>query len=265
MKWIFALNEKNPDFLSGENYEIMAHVAVHSAKLYAPKLEPYLIWNGPITTFTESMKNNGVTVIHHSLSFEEHIINALRPTDWKHIAKGAMLRLDIPEIFATCSESILYTDVDVIFQDDPSNYLFDTKLFAFSPEFDIDDFVNINTGVMILNLQSARDHFPLFINWTINNLGWIPDYDQGAIRGYFNMTWDRLDPRMNWKPYWNICPNPIIVHFHGPKPTDFDPISLVPRFMEHPDSAYAKLYQRGFEGYENYLRKWIACRNDAFR
>jgi lipopolysaccharide biosynthesis glycosyltransferase len=73
-----------------------------------------------------------------------------------------MLRLEIPYLFSNCNEKVLYTDVDVMFLDDPSKYIFDTQLFAFSSEFEYDNFVNINTGVIILDLDGAKKEFQEF-------------------------------------------------------------------------------------------------------
>jgi len=258
MKWIFALNEKSPVNVNGDSYELMAKVAVRSARINAPCLMPNMIWNGKPTAFTESMQKMGVNVMFHRLSFQDQVDLVANRTDvWRHVAKGAMLRLDIPMIFSELDEQILYTDVDIMFLDDPSKYTFETSLFAFSSEFEYNNFININTGVMILNLAAARRGFPAFLDWTKDNLDWLPDYDQGAIRAYFNGHWERLDQRMNWKPYWNYCKDPIIVHFHGPKPTDFDSTSLLPKFNVPAGHIYEKLYSRGEIGYSLYLQKWL--------
>lgn len=265
MNWVFALNEKSPDNPNGENYELLAKIAVHSAKLFAPSLRPYLIWNGDSTNFTKSMQSMGVNVLFHRLSFQDAIDNTPRRNAyWHHTAKGAFLRLDIPEIFNDFEGKLLYTDVDVIFSDDPGRYSFPVNIFAFSSEFDFNDFVNINTGTMILDLARSREVFPKFREWTAKNLSWIPDYDQGAIRAYFNCQWDRLDQRMNWKPYWNTNSDPIITHFHGPKPSDFDPITLMPKFSASEKPTYWRLYSHARASYSQQLRRWISVAHDFF-
>jgi lipopolysaccharide biosynthesis glycosyltransferase len=266
MKWIFALSEPIPEWSEGKNYELMATVAVQSAKERAPGLEPILLWNGTNhTDFTRSMENLGVQVVFHRLSFQDAVNVARGRSDiWKQIAKGAMLRLDIPMIFESSNEKILYTDVDVMFLDDPSKYQYDCELFAFSSEFDYDDFERINTGIMVLNLQDARQRFTDFLLWTVKNLEWIPDFDQGAIRTYFDGRWDRLDQRMNWKPYWNTHTDPIIVHFHGPKPTNFNCILLAPNFSIDDEKIYAQLYKMAPAGYQHYLKRWISFAHNYF-
>lgn len=265
MKWIIALNETSIINPKGANYEMMARVAVYSAKVNAPSLDPILIWNGNETEFTKSMLQMGVQVIYHRLSFQDAIESTTsRTAQWQHTAKGAMLRLDIPSIFKDVDELVLYTDVDVMFLDDPVKYAFRTETFAFSSEFQFDNFKDINTGVMLLNVQAARSTFPLFIDWVVENLEWIPDYDQGAIKAYFNGRWDRLSQRMNWKPYWNVGNDPIVVHFHGPKPLDFDPISLNPLFSFDNSHIYYRLLKLGDLGYRHYLKQWLSLAHDSF-
>jgi hypothetical protein len=256
MKWIFALNEKTVDNPNGGYYEFLAKVAVLSAKENAPSLQPTLIWNGPKTEFTEYMTESGVSVIFHQLSFQDSIEKTKRGPLWRQTAKGAMLRLDIPNIFKGMSGQVLYTDVDVLFLDDPGKYRFQVDLFGFSSEINFDDFKKVNTGVMILDLEKSRRLFPDFINWTINNLDWIPDFDQGAIQTYFNGRWDLLDQRMNWKPYWGANRENIIVHFHGPKPHHFDPISLKPKFETKDGNIFAQLFKGCPDGYIHYLNVW---------
>jgi lipopolysaccharide biosynthesis glycosyltransferase len=255
MKWIFALSQGAKTWPTIDLYEIMALVAVTSAKIYAPSLDPHLIYNGSKNPFTDEMENLGVKVHFHGLSFENAVSGAKgRSESWKQVARGTMLRLDIPSIFESSDETCLYTDVDVIFLDDPGKYRLETKLVAFSTEFEYDNFDVINAGVMLINLLEAKKEFPGLLRWTVDNLEWVPDYDQGALRYYFSRRWDRLDQRLNWKPYWGIGKSPIIVHFHGPKPLDFESSTLLPKFT-HP--VYARLYGQSHEGYQSYLARWL--------
>jgi len=254
MKWVIALNEPCEGFEKhSKKYEQFAKIAVYSAKINAPNLEPILIYNGRPNYFTSEMKSLGAQVIHHQLSFENVVMNADERDDhWKQTAKGAFLRLDIPEIIES-DETILYSDTDVIFLKDPSNYNLRTNLIALSTEFDINDFNKVNTGTMLINLREARKIFPLVIKQTIQNINIIPDYDQGAIQIFLNQQWDRLHQYMNWKPYWGINENSIIVHFHGPKPSDFD-IENEKLLNEAP--IYKSLLNLSPLAYSHYLKKW---------
>lgn len=255
MQWFMALNECSDEGLRNHvgKYEDFAKVAVFSARLNAPRLKPNLIYNGGENDFTREMAALGVNVVFHKLSFE-HLLDAVPGRDalWRQTARGAMLRMDLPTIVDS-DETILYTDTDVVFQADPGQFAFPCDVLAVSSEFDIDNFDAINTGAMIINLANARQPFAELIRWTIPRLHLIPDYDQGAFRLFFDGKWARLDPRMNWKPYWGINPAALIVHYHGPKPHNFDARSCVPDFA---DGIYRHLYERSPSGYEHYIGLW---------
>jgi lipopolysaccharide biosynthesis glycosyltransferase len=262
MKWIMALNESNNNiYNNSEKYEKFALVAIHSALKNAPGLESYLIYNGAPNLFTDKAIKLGSQVIFHKLSFQGEIDAQKNRDDiWKQIAKGAMLRLDLPDIL-NVDQTILYTDTDVMFLSDPSKYLLETSSFAVGPEFDINNFHKINTGSMLINLKNCRKSFKDLRSWMINSLEWIPDYDQGAIQHYFDGKWDRLDPRMNWKPYWGMKDDAIIIHFHGPKPLDFQEANKSPLFEE---GIYDLLYKSNPKGYDYYLSYWFDLHNEYF-
>ena len=114
---------------------------------------------------------------------------------------------------------------------------------------------------MLINLQQCRNSFKDLKKWTIDNLAWVPDYDQGAIQHFFNGKWDRLDPRMNWKPYWGVKSDAIIIHFHGPKPSDFALKNYLPLFNE---GIYDLLYKKDPDGYKHYVSGWSDIRLEYF-
>lgn len=255
MDWFIALNEAaDKEFIGHtKQYEDFAKVAVFSARINAPSLRPHLIYNGARNSFTEDMERLGVRVIHHKLSFE-HLLDTVpgRDPGWRHIARGAMLRMDLPEIVET-DETILYTDTDVLFLADPGRYSFPCEVFSAGPEFDINNFSDINTGAMIINPSNARASFRGLNEWTQQHLHIVPDFDQGAIKMYYQGNWGRLDPRMNWKPYWGRNPEALLIHYHGPKPTSFKPGSMRRNFSQGSSQV---LYDANPDGYEYYVRLW---------
>lgn len=255
MKWIIALNEPSEALLAhGKKYEQFAKIAVFSARIHAPKLEPILIYNGSENDFTDEMREMGVEIIFHKLSFESYVDNAPGRDDiWRQTAKGAMLRLDIPQLMKG-NEVILYTDTDVVFLKDPSDYQFKCDLIAVAPEFEVNNYSKINTGAMLINLGAAREPFRRLIEWAVPNLSVIPDFDQGAIQVFFNGAWNHLHQLMNWKPYWGIHNDAMIIHFHGPKPDNFDPLTLAPNKMPE---VYEALYSANPQAYMHYLSAWI--------
>lgn len=257
VEWFMALNELTDERYRDhlQKYEEFVRVAVFSAKLNAPRLKPNLVYNGRPNAFTREIEALGVNVIYHTLSFE-HLLDSVPGRDdlWKQVARGAMLRMDIPSIVQS-DETVLYTDTDVLFLADPGQFAFPCEIFAAGPEFDIKNFADINTGAMIINLKAARASFAELIEWTVRNLHVIPDYDQGAFRLFYQGKWARLDPRMNWKPYWGNNPQAMIVHYHGPKPNDFDPESFSTKFSA---GIYQQLHDLNPNGYAHYIRLWYS-------
>jgi hypothetical protein len=124
-------------------------------------------------------------------------------------------------------EYVLYTDVDVMFVSDVADYLPRVRptYFAVAPEGVLSDYVEMNTGVMVMNLPRLRECDERFRELIVLNLETFctQTWDQAAYRQLFRNEqgeplWDRLDPRFNWKPYWGLRPDVRILHFHGPKP-----------------------------------------------
>lgn len=231
MKWFFALRQGN-DFSS--SYIELMKVAVTSA-LKNTTLEPWLLYDGEPDEVVSWMENRGVRVVfHRSFLYPqlEQIAREKGDVNYLIIGTGAFLRVEIPVIaekLGLHDEYVLYTDIDVLFREDVVPYL-DTlrpKYFAVSPEIDKEDYRNVNTGVMLMNLPALRDvqaDFQKFIVRKIDKLIRI-SWDQGAYKLFFRKglfrkpLWDPLPIEYNWKPYWEEeSLEPKIVHFHGPKP-----------------------------------------------
>lgn len=49
--------------------------------------------------------------------------------------------------------------------------------------------------------------------------GAVADYaDQVALNDTYFDYYDRFEPKLNWKPYWPINREAVVLHFQGPKP-----------------------------------------------
>ena len=121
MKWFFAASEVSLDH-HDHDFRALIRSAVHSARQNT-RLEPHMIYDGEESAFTQEIRNLGVTVIRHRLSFYDRIEaaqKAQRPdwTPYMFVASGALLRLEIPTL-ETRDEFVLYTDCDVLFLKDP--------------------------------------------------------------------------------------------------------------------------------------------------
>ena len=155
----------------------------------------------------------------------------------------------MPEIGDRTADAgrILYTDCDVMFLDEVVPELEENacRYFAVAPESVLGDYVNMNTGVMLMNTARLRESLPKFRDYVSENLAALEaeSWDEAAYRWFYRdengPMWDRLRPELNWKPYWGENPAAKIIHFHGPKPFQRDYIdSHWPELREHSGGAY---------------------------
>lgn len=142
------------------------------------------------------------------------------------IGSGAFLRTEIPYLCEKLDfedEYILYTYYDIMFMGGDYSYIknLKPKYFAVAPEFDITDYVNFNTGVMVMNVKTMLKEDSKILNYIKNNIENLDTYDQSLYKNLYNDKITKLNPSYNWKPYWGKLA-PKIVHFHGAKPREVE-------------------------------------------
>lgn len=259
MKWFFGIADGSPLW---DKFSDMIKVAVWTAK-QRTTLEPHCLYDGAENDLTAWLRSQGVKIIplrsrFYDLLKEEAILqkNALIFT----AGRGVFLRIEISSlegIFAE-GEYALYTDCDVIFQKDPVPVLREMRceLFSAAPEFRIGDYSYLNSGVMLMNIGNLKKTLPEFTKFTESKFHELfgTSWDQVAYNGFYKDRWDRLGPQMNWKPYWGVNPEAIIVHFHGPKPTERS------RYLNGEKDGFFYLAAEGF--YE-YASEWEALLGQA--
>ena len=276
MKWFFALNEASSSY---DNYSKMLRVAVFTAYKYT-ELEPFFIYDGAENELTQWLRSKGVKIIFHRVS----IYNELKSLDEQNnsnylisTGSGAFQRIDIPFIVKENGwndEYVLYTDCDVMFWQETNFDSIICKYFAVAPEIIIDDYVNMNSGVMVMNIPNlyhSVDGFHRFVKQNILQFS-SRDWDQTAYRSYYHLEWEKLDTIYNWKPYWGMNADAKIIHFHGPKPTSESEVlagTITGRHKELADQAgdvYFKLvdsWKQNLEesnrpfSFEKYKTSWI--------
>ena len=248
IKWIFALNDE-----AIANYGDLVRVAVQSASIF-DSLIPILLFDGVPGEFTREMEDKSVQVVFARSRFYDAMAAIAEARQSRHwLSAGPFLRLEIPRLareLGWLDPFVFYTDVDVIFQRDPTPLLVDLepRYFACAGENFVNKPLYMNTGAMWMNLEALQRIEPQFEAWTRANLEACLDFsfDQGAFRVFFNplhracwklgisnslfygvnsrlpiptWQWDVLPDELNWKPYWEPNPNAAIIHFHGLKPT----------------------------------------------
>jgi hypothetical protein len=169
------------------------------------------------------LKRHGVIVHHATVPFLDTLENnrgvrGLNPES----ARGAYLRMVIPEI-ETEDEWVLYTDVDVIFQNDPTPQLKEIrpKFLGATSEAIRGDKSFFNSGVMVLNAKNIRlqrDRLYDFVNQNLPQWHGFSCNDQGGLNYFFRGAWDSIDDSLNWKNYWGENAGASIIHYHGNRP-----------------------------------------------
>lgn len=146
--------------------------------------------------------------------------------------------------------AILYTDCDVFFTAEVVSELEANpcRYFAVAPEAVQDDYVNMNTGVMLLNCDRLGETLPEFRAYILENLVELEkeSWDEAAYRWFYRdingPLWDRLRPELNWKPYWGDNVEARIIHLHGPKPYQRDHIDTTwPELRPYTIGAYGQV------------------------
>jgi hypothetical protein len=151
-------------------------VAIVSARLHAPSLAPFVMYlhtdDQPLEhdDFSRWLMRAGARVVLHRLTFRSRIDRGRRRypvPGLKHINMGTWSRMDISQLIPVLkqemigrglnTETILYTDADVIFQADPTPAPNPLPTFAsgtegFSP--------SMNSGVMFMNMTTFRAEWP---------------------------------------------------------------------------------------------------------
>jgi hypothetical protein len=260
MKWYFAVNEA-----SLVNYKDLITVAVCTAR-EKTALAPNLIFDGTECEFTANLQKNGVRIHFRASSFGFDLDKRPEVDGYKSsIARGAYLRLEIPEIELE-DEYVLYTDVDVMFKSDYSWNTLRPRLFMASGEYDTSserfeqsDSV-FNSGVMIINVIEFKRRMPGFLQsirehqYYYHGKGGF--YDQGALNDYFHGEYEALPNSLNWRIFAKDESPPVIVHFHGPKPVD------IQRCINNDPNVYdvlKNLYRANPVTYKEELRFYMAA------
>ena len=254
MKWYLTISESSID-RPDHGWRGLLRVALKSAKS-ATNLIPHLIYDGKPNDFTRELEREGVKIIHHRVSFYNHLVRReISQPGYLPICSGTFLRVEIP-LIEQDDDFVFYTDCDVNFLADVDISEIRPETFASAPQANITDYRNdINTGIMVMNIKQLRADLPAFINFITSNIekGW-PGCDQENYRRFYNGNWSQLPLVFNWKPYWGRNDDARIIHWHGPKPNVVREFVRNPTF--HTNMSWQELFRRDPSAYMHYLQVW---------
>ncbi|MDD2878778.1 MAG: methyltransferase domain-containing protein [Acidiphilium sp.] len=251
MKWFFCWCQAT-DFRDDHNWKDLIRASVISARQNTT-LEPYLIYDGEETEFIDEIRGYGVTIIFHKITFNKEVIDH-QPENFGYqvIARGAFLRFEIPILCDSPDDYVLYTDADVLFLKDPDFSGFKPELIAAAPQFDRGKKVDMNSGVMLINLQKFKEIYNELIEFTKNNLD--VGLDQEILRVFIGNNYMLLPDHFNWKPYWGVNPEATILHWHGPKPEVIKQLRSQKINATH--QSWTPLLEKNPEAYDYYVEKY---------
>lgn len=252
MKHFFALY-KDP---VGQYLNYIDHIkAMVNSAVKNTSLQSYFIYDGEADDLTDWLESKGVTIVYHRSSLSELIQSCESDKVNKNTAMGAYLRLDIPIILKKLSitdDVVLYTDCDVIFVKD-IEYTKTPKFFAIAPEFNSrPERPYFNTGVMFINAIEFTESHSSLMNFIkqIGDLSKFGDYDQGAVNHFYSNRFTELEWNYNWRPYFGINPDAVIVHYHGLKIKD---IASTIENKGHAIPIYNQLFYSNPDAYMYYF------------
>jgi len=243
MKCYFACNDRS------HAYDPLIKALVTSA-IKNTTLDMYCIYDGKPNDLTEWLEERNVHIIYHRSNFydamENHYASNLKGLI---TASGTFLRCDIP-MLETQDDYILYVDCDVIFiKDIDFSKIEKPEYFACAQEFDKNDYTNFNAGIMYMNIKNLRATYEEFKNYITNNLDKLYTFDQTAYQFFYGREKLTILPEIyNHKPYWGVDENAVIIHYHGPKPYDFESLF---KLAQNPARI---LVDKSPEGYIYYLK-----------
>jgi glycosyltransferase involved in cell wall biosynthesis len=253
-KWYFALSESSIN-RNNHGWRSLIRVALQSA-LDHTDLLPHMIYDGQENDFVNELRGYGVKVIPHRVSFYDSLERrADGDADFLATVSGAFLRVELP-IIETEDTYVLYTDCDVLFRPGFEIEGIRPKLFACAGQTDKVDYrIDMNSGVMVMNIPNMRERLPEFIEFIMDNIDNPgPGADQKFYRMFFEGQWEELPAKYNWKPYWGENPQAKVLHWHGPKPI------AVRKMLASPQTDVADdwtiLFDYSPSGYATWLTEW---------
>lgn len=233
--WFTCIGESDRLYLDFEM------VALESASKNSPSLLPVVVVSGSPSEIPQWLHHMHdqceLILLNHNVSFAAEVIR-FRP-DRAHLL-GPYLRLDIPLIVdsivdhipSKCSyqwnkEYVIYTDTDVMILKDVNPLVYRPPILSAGAESYKDRIAN--TGVQIINVPQWKQIIPHLLQyatlhkWTCESVE--GSFDQALtleyIKEHLQNKVSLLPNELNWKPYWAMNNNALIIHFHGPKPKKY--------------------------------------------
>ncbi len=211
-------------------------------------------------------EENNVNIIITSCSFENKLKNYYSDYKFNGIRGslkrmlGCFMKFDIV-LYEKEDDVILYADIDTMFLNDiDESLLKEIKTIGVAPEtnFEYDNikgYKYFSAGIMAINVKEGLKRREILFNMLENKQEPYQEcWDQGFWNELYKDDFEKLPLEYNWKPYWGINDNAIIIHIHGLKLGVTNPDKI--------DFGLCKILQIIFEGA---FEGWIYYTLKAYR
>lgn len=253
IRWFTCLNDGTE--------EVRRHirVAIRSAARFT-NIAKYCVFSGHDKDLLAFFDRYQVHVIPHQLSFSSILERRCNRTPAHlRIATGAFLRLDIPEIIykhGLFNDShYLYTDVDVMIKTDLKELVYRTPEYLdAAPESNPNATNHFNSGVIWCNTKNMLATADECKRWAADDGFRMEFLDQELLNDIYGWRRGRLPNEYNWKPYWGVCQNPQVIHWHGPKPYHIKTWSGLHESVRHAYRSFVVPETMG--AYEKYIEEY---------
>jgi lipopolysaccharide biosynthesis glycosyltransferase len=259
---VATVSIRNPEYL------VMAQSCFRSLMTHNPTIRLICVHDGLDNTSLHALVRLGAEPFEYKLPYAEDIRSRYNGAKSLEHALSSYLCVDVPVVMdSLCvrDDVVLYLDVDTLVVGELPHVEFGTAPIAAAPEWHIDDWSTFNAGVLgmrwrwILNerdnlLRVMREH-----SYSFDRYGKGP-CDQGLWNLYFATRCDHLPPELNWKPFWGVNPNAVIIHFMGPKMAESRALLNSREPVQFSCASFFKDHRifidRNPEGYRYYLDLW---------
>lgn len=211
------------------------------------------------------LKDFKVEIIIHELPYKKELME-IYSHEWMETELGkdieysrifgTFMRMEIP-IIEKEDEYVLYTDMDIIFNDDILlKDLPHPAYLAAAPEFERDTkrMSYFNAGILVMNIQGMRIKYQQFVEMMKKRQRSTSGlFDQGYLNELCFKDMEILPIEYNWKPYWGINGNAKLIHFHGMKPCS----NLEEAGFDTRESFFRTIFDNNSQGYAGYIYYFI--------
>lgn len=257
--WVFVYADGNRE------WDSLVRGAVRSAVRYNTFVPVCIYFSDAQTNMTNWLADEGVHVLHHKPQYHKRLLEHLMTASDADAPEGGLVtsfqvsafaaRVDIPTIpELTQYKFILSTEPDVFFQ---KKFTLTTLAGMLPTTVSLIQPDNPDGGAMLLHGHALLGTYEAFITFLLESPPDAFRHQGGAFSAalayanFYQTSAKKLDSKFGVKPYDEYDANAYVIHYKGPKPSDYL------RYYLNMTGENAALCQTAFKkALCPYVRKW---------